>query len=275
MNNESRNRSSILIGASALLLALLAIILIMAGPTAADTQGDALAFLPLVVSPILPVDQYETGFDSGIEPWKAVRWQSNSSHTVTHDDGCENSLCGFLKLEEQPERSYVIASPLIAGPKRSYNIVFRAKWENPKDQQQYGAIFSADASGQPCPGDNTTACFNRYYELLVRYRSVEGVKSVEYRLRRVDGHDENNVPITKNLTDWTKAEGAKLDDFNKWEIIFRASGQMYVKLNNNEQAANARDNKYNDQRYFGVITGTYLGDHAKVRFDRFRIEKQE
>ena len=275
MNNKSQFQSMFPITAIALLLAFVGIILIMTGPTAADTQGDAVIFLPFVTSPILPVDKYETSFDSSIEPWTAVRWHENSSHTLSHDAGCENSLCGFLNLEEQAYRSYVIASPLIEGPNRPYSIVFRAKWHKPKDQQEYGAIFSADAAGQPCPGDNTSTCFNRYYEVLVRYRSVEGAKSVEYRIRRIDGHDENNAPIAKNLTDWTEAVGAKLDDFNKWEIIFRESGQINVKMNNDEQAAYARDNKYDDQRFFGVITGTYLGDHALVKFDRFRIEKPD
>ncbi len=275
MNNKPRIQSLIPLAAFALVLAFVSIILIMAAPTAADAPEDYFAFIPLVSSPLLPVDTYETGFDSSIEPWKAVRWQSNSSHVVAHGDECESSHCGFLDLAEQAAQSYVIASPLIAGPERSYNIIFRAKWHDPKDQHQYGAIFSADASGHPCPGDNTTSCFNQYYEFQARYRSVSGEKFVEYRLRRIDGHDENNVQIVKNLTDWTLADGVDAHDFIKWEIIFRASGQIYVKANNLEQSASARDSKYNDQRFFGLTTGTFLGDDALVRFDKFSIEKQE
>ena len=192
MNKNSRIQSLMPIGAAALLLALVTIILILAGPTVAEETEDSFVYAAMVASPLLPVDKYETGFDSSIEPWQIVRWQNNSSHVLSYGDECDKGHCGFLDLAEQSAESYVIASPLIAGPERSYSVVFRAMFSDPKDQHQYGAVFSADASGLPCPGENEDTCFNQYYQLLVRFRSVEGYKYLEYRLRRVDGHDENN-----------------------------------------------------------------------------------
>ena len=252
-------------------------LLIVAGsaawPATAEPHEDTLSYMPYVSSPpVVPVDQYNTGFDAGIEPWTAVRWNNGSDFDVKHNSGCNDGRCGFLDLPVFSKQSYVIASPRIAGPQRSYNIIFRAKLNNRKDKHQYGAIFSADATGKPCPGDNNSSCFNRYYEFLVRYRN-DGEEYLQYRIRRIDGHDENNVAYGDVLVDWTRAEGAKATEWTKWEINFRSSGHIYIRANNQDQPAYARDNKFTDQRYFGLITRSNENSNAYVLFDKYEIFK--
>ncbi len=241
-------------------------------PVTAEPVQEYFTFLPLVSSPLVPVDQYETDFKEGIESWQAVRWHKDADYEVKHDDSCIGSHCGFLDVAVGNDNSYVIASPLIAGPERSFKITFRARLQDRQDKHQYGAIFSADAGSVPCPGDNVGSCFNRYYEFLTRYRDSGGEKYLEYRIRRIDGHDSNNVEIGEDLVEWTRAEGVNPDDWNKWEIRVRASGHIYVRAENRDQPAYTRDNKYLDQRFFGLVTRTSENKGAYVQFDAFKIE---
>jgi hypothetical protein len=246
----------------------------VAWPAAAGVQEDSFAYLPYVASPLVPVDQYSTGFDSGIGTWVPVRWNPSADYHVKHNDGCDSGRCGFLDVAVKSNHSYVIASPLIPGPTRSYTIIFRSKLNDAKDKHQYGAVSSADAAGVLCPGDNSAGCFNKYYEFLVRFRDGGEEDFLEYRIRRIDGHDENNVATGEVLVDWTKAEGVHAAEWNKWEIRFRASGNIEIKANNHEQPAYARDNKFQEQRYFGLIARTNEQDKALVLFDKFEIVKE-
>ena len=110
------------------------------------------------------------------------------------------------------------------------------------------------------------SCFNRYFESRSRYLNIGGEKYAEYRLRRIDGHDSNNVEMGEDLVEWTRAEGVNAEDWIKWEIRFRSSGHIYVKANSNEQPAYARDNKYQDQRYLGLMARTNEHSDALVHF---------
>jgi hypothetical protein len=230
--------------------------------------------MPFAASPLVPVDAYEAGFSEGIESWTAVRWNVGADTSVKHNADCHAGRCGFLDMLAQTNHSYVIASPLIPGPTRSYAITFRTKIEDAQDKDQYGAIFSADRSSLPCPGDNTDACFNRYYEFRARYRD-DGQKYMEYRLRRIDGHDQNNIEIGEDIIPWTLAEGVKIDEFNKWEIRFRSSGHIYIKANNDEQSAYGRDNKHKDQRYFGLMARSNESSNVLVHFDDYKIVAED
>jgi hypothetical protein len=244
-------------------------------PVTAEPAEDSYIFLPLVNSPLVPVDQYETDFKDGIGTWKAVRWHKDADYDLTHNAGCVGGRCEFLDVAVKNDNSYVIASPLIAGPERSFKITFHARLQDRQDKHQYGAIFSADAGGAPCPGDNADRCFNRYYEFLVRYRDSGGEKYLEYRIRRIDSHDSNNVEIGEDLVEWTRAEGVNPEDWNKWEIRVRASGHIYVYAENREQPAYTRDNKFLDQRFFGLVTRTSENKGAYTHFDNFKIEADD
>ena len=268
MNTTSRSRFLDFLAGGALLLVFATILLIVAWPAAAGIQEDSLAYMPYVSSPLIPVDEYETDFTDDIGSWKAVRWLKSASYDVGHGDGS-------MDVTVKSNHSYVIVSPLVPGPHRSYAVTFKAKIKDPQDKDQYGAVFSADSNGLPCPGDNTDSCFNRYYEFRSRYRDTGGEKYFEYRLRRIDGHDSNNVEMGEDLVEWTRATGVNAEDWIKWEIRFRSSGHIYVKANNNEQPAYARDNKYHDQRYFGLMARTNEHGDALVHFDKFEIVKEE
>ncbi len=268
MNNESRLSILFSLLGGVLVLLFAAILLIVAWPAAAGEEEDSLAYMPFVSSPLIPVDEYKTDFTDDIGSWVPVRWLKSASYDVSHG-------AGSLDVKLKSNHSYVILSPLVPGPDRSYAVTFKAKIKDPQDKDQYGAVFSADRSGLPCPGDNTDSCFNRYYEFRSRYRDFDGEKYVEYRLRRIDGHDSNNVEMGVDLIEWTRATGLNAEDWIKWEIRFRSSGHIYVKANNNEQAANARDNKYHDQRYFGLLVRTNEHSDALVHFDKFEIVKED
>lgn len=275
MKKESHLRLFIPMIGGMFVLALAAVLMMVAWPAAAGVQEDSFAYLPYITSPLVPVDEYETDFNEGIDTWSAVRWYRTASYDVKHNQDCIAGHCGFLDVRVKSNNSYAIVSPLIPGPTRSYAVTFRAKIEDPEDKDQYGAVFSGDVSEPPCPDDNTTNCFNRYYDFRARYRNTDGEKYVEYRLRRIEGHDSNNVAFGEELIDWTKAEGVNPDEWTKWEIRFRSSGHIFVKANNKEQPANARDNHFHDQRQFGLIVQNGQHMDTLVHFDNFKIVKED
>ena len=265
MNPFSRSRILILSGLAASLIVAAMLILVLTGSAVAGIQVDSMAYLPVVTSPIVQTDIYETDFTHGIEPWKAVRWHKGASYDVTHNSG------GSLDVKIKTNDTYVIVSPLIAGPQAPYNILFRAKLHDRKDKAQYGVIFGADWQGAPCPGDNSDGCFNHYYEFRARYRDISGEKYMEYRIRRVDGHGGNNVEQGTDLITWTRVTGANAEDWNKWEVHYGSSGNIRVKANNVEQAQSARDGKYTLSRYFGVYAKAGENGSTNASFDKFDI----
>jgi hypothetical protein len=264
------SRILILSGLAASLITIILFALAAASTAVAGPQADAKTFLPIVVSPLVPVDAYETDFNDGIEPWKKVRWTKGATTDVEHNGS------GYLDVEVNTKDSYVIVSPLVPGPHASYNLIFHAKLHDRKDKAQYGAIFGGDWDGAPCPGDNTDGCFNHYFEFRVRYRDVNGVQSLEYRIRRVDGHDGNNTqdPV-KDLVDWTTATNVDPEDWNKWEVHYGTSGHIRVKANNQEQAESARDGKYTQSRYFGLYAKAGDNGDTEASFDKFSIVREE
>lgn len=267
MNPFSRSRILILSGLAASLIVVAALVLVFAGSAVAGPQADSMAFLPYVTSPLVAVDIYETDFTDSIEPWKAVRWRKGANYDIGHNGA------GYLDVKVNTTDTYVIVSPLVMGPQASYDILFRAKLNDRKDKAQYGVIFGGDWQGAPCPGDNMDGCFNHYYEFRVRYRENNSEQYMEYRVRRVDGHDGNNIERGSDLIDWTHATGVNAGDWNKWEVHYGASGNIRVKANNLEQAAMARDGKYTTSRFFGVYAKAGENGDTGVSFDKFRITK--
>ncbi len=253
----------------------LVIAAIAAPPITAEPQEDSFIYLPFVGIPLVPVDVYESDFNDGILPWTAARWQKDIDYSIDHEEECARGRCGLLDILVENTFAYAIASPLIPGPTRSYTLSFRALIDNPDDKDQYGAILSADRGDKPCPGDNTDSCFNEYYDFGARYRSEGGEKYMEYRLRRIDGHDSEGRQEGKDLIEWTRADGVDAEDWNKWEIRMRASGHIFIKANNREQAGSVRDNGLMEQRYFGLVVHTNERADALVHFDDFKVFKDE
>jgi hypothetical protein len=245
-------------------------------PAAAEPVASTMVHLPFVTTPeAVPTDSYETDFDDGIEPWKMVRWQKGGSYDLSYDSGCDSGHCGLLDLDVDNEDTYAIASPLILGPNRPYVIEFRAKLSDRQDKHQYGAVFGGDWDSGACPGDNTDSCFNHYYEFRVRYRDVNGDKYLEYRLRRIDGHDSNNVEQAKELVEWTRADGVNAEDWHKWSVRYGVRGTISFKVDNNELPESANDSKYADPSYFGLLARA--GDHgdSRARITSFGIARDE
>ena len=253
------------------MFAVVVLISVIAWPALAQPDADSVAYLPILTSPQVPTELYETEFEGSIDPWKLVRWQKNGSYDLGHDSGCDSGHCSFLDLDVNDAETYAIASPLILGPNPPYEIEFRAKLRDRQDKHQYGVVFGADRQPGECPGDNTDTCFNHYYEFRVRYRDVAGDKYLEYRLRRIDGHDGNNVEQGTDLVEWTRADGLNADDWHKWTVRYSTRRNFSFKADNNELPGSAQDTKYDNPFYFGVLSRAGDNGDARARFDNFSI----
>lgn len=268
MIKKASKIASIALGGMTFFMLLL---LLMAWPAGAQEDPSPRIYLPIMRAPIVALDAYETEFADSIDPWQAVRWQKGINFDVTHEDGCDSGHCGFLDVDVDNAESYTIVSPLIQGPGIPYDIEFRAKLRDREDKHQYGVVFGADRSLDPCPGDNTDACFNRYYEFRVRYRDENGQQFLEYRLRRVDGHDNNNVEQGEDLLPWTRAEGIPADDWVKWEVRYGTRGDITFKANNQELPGSVNDRRHDDPLYFGVFARAGDNGDVRARFDKFSL----
>jgi hypothetical protein len=271
MNETTHGRKVFITG----LVALIVLLLLIALPTLAQPNADSMAFLPFLTSPQVPTELYETDFDDNIEPWKLVRWQKGGSYDLGYESGCDSGHCGFLDLDVDNEETYAIASPLILGPNLPYEVEFRAKLRDRDDKHQYGVVFGADWNSGPCPGNNADTCFNHYYEFRVRYRDTGVDQYLEYRLRRIDGHDSNNVEQAEELVEWTRADGIDAEDWHKWSVRYGSRGNITFKVDNNQLPGSAEDRTYDEPRYFGVFARAGDNGDARARFTSFSIARDE
>ena len=272
MSKEFNRSKMLFIG----LFAVTILVVIVAWPAAAEPGASSVAYLPVITSPpAVPVDTYETDFDDGIEPWEMVRWQKGGSYDLKHESGCDSDHCGFLELDIDDSETYAIVSPLILGPNRPYVIEIRAQLRDRQDKHQYGVVFGGDWDSSACPGNNTDSCFNNYYEFRVRYRDDGGEPYLEYRLRRIDGHDNNNVEEGKDLVEWTRADGVNAEDWHKWSVRYGVRGNITFKVDNNDLPESANDTKYDGPAYFGVIARAGDNGDARARFNSFSIARDE
>jgi len=263
-----------LFGLLAFLALFTAFVMIFSGPAFAGQQTEWVVYLPHVVVPQEPLDSYESDFTGSVEPWGAVRWKEGTVFTVEHYPGCDGGRCGFLDLAVSTPQTYVNVSPLIEGPQPPYDIRFRAKQNNIKDRVQYGMVFGADWQKGPCPGDNTGNCFNQYYEFRVLHRVLGADKFVQYRIRRIDGMDENqNEAYFVTLLNWTQAAGVDAEDWIEWEVHYGSDGHMTIKANGQEQEGSAYDDTYIDSLYFGIAARGGPYGNTEARFDEFSIFK--
>lgn len=267
---NKNERRAIHFGLGGIIAIACLVLLVAAGATAASL-ANAPAFLPVVANPLVIATEYRTEFENDIAPWQPVRWQKGANFAVDHEDGCDGGHCGFLDVQVENQEMYTIASPLLLGAAPPYEITFRAKFKDRRDKHQYGVVFGADWQDGPCPGDNTNGCFNHYFEFRVRYRDVNGDQFLEYRLRRVDGHDGNNVEQGEDLVNWTRADGIDAADWVKWQVRYSSRRNITFKANNMELPGSAQDSRYDNPSYFGAFARAGdIGD-AHARFDQFHI----
>ncbi|MDX1413741.1 MAG: hypothetical protein R3293_06090 [Candidatus Promineifilaceae bacterium] len=224
-----------------------------------------------------PDQDYRDTFTDTIVPWEARRWTNNADFALQHRSDCdEGGRCGFLELDVKNNEKYVIVSPLVQSKSYPYNIEIEARLmpksgsDYPRDQAQYGVIFGGNWNGAACPATDFSSCFTQYYELRVRFRSVNDKEFFEYKLKRIDGHDANNQSFGPDLIDWTKVD-ANPKKFVEWDINVSSDAKIRISMNNNH-VGTAQDDKYLDNRYFGFEVRTGNQDGSRVKLDYFKID---
>lgn len=242
------------------------------GADSANLEKAGPGYLPFVVGAPPAAESYETHFTDDIVPWAARRWSAGADYDISHNDGCDGGECGFLEIKVNNPAAYVIVSPVepVDAP-FTYKIMTRAKLLNRDDGDAYGIIFGGDGLAIDCPAADFSICFNVYYEFRVRYRDVSGDQYLEWKLKRVEGHDANNQNFGPDIIDWKRLDDGNADEWVKWEIEVHNNGQLYIFANNKKQAGSARDASYIQNKHFGFLGRTSGQGGAHVLFDRFRI----
>lgn len=270
MNKNTRNNLFILIGVMLLVLALIP------GSISAEPDApseDTFVHFPLIISITYPAESYDNSFTSTIEPWDARRWSKGADYEIKHNDGCDDGECGFLDMKLNNEAAYVIASPIEAVQAPfTYNIRTRAKLLDKNDGDAYGIIFGGNWTSGECPVTDFSTCFTEYYEFRVRYRDDNGDKYLEWKLKLVEGHDENNQNYGPDIIDWKRLEGTNPDSWVKWEIEVHNNGQMYIFADNVKQAGSAKDSTYIHNPYFGLMARTSSHGGAHVLYDMLKMD---
>ena len=141
-----------------LVAGLLLLLLVVAWPATAQPGVDSIVHLPIVTSPVVPTELYETDFDDSIAPWTAVRWQKGAAFDVDHEDGCDSGRCGFLDSSGEC-RDVCDCFAADRGPQRPYVIEFARPPARARGQAPVGAVFGGDWPGGACPGDNSGRLF--------------------------------------------------------------------------------------------------------------------
>jgi hypothetical protein len=224
-------------------------------------------------TPTRPVDtDYRDDFTDTIVPWAPRIWTLGSVYNLTHDNSSDGNRQGFLNLLVTPNEKYVIVSPMVMSEQPPYNIEIEAKIRSPRtDLDQYAVIFGANKSSDPCPAADFSTCFTNYYEMRVRYRDT-GRKYMEFKLKRIDGHDENNQNFGPDLIKWTDVdEHVDEEGWVEWDVKVESDGKIRVTANGNF-VGEGRDNAYLNNPYFGLEVRTGDDDSSEVRFDYFKID---
>ncbi len=222
-------------------------------------------------SPTPPNGVYLDSFTDDIDGWAMRRERSGANYSLQHRGDTDGGRQGFLQLELFNKDSFVMVSPLIPAKQPPYNIEIMAKLKSPKDRQMYGVVFGGDWNGQACPTTGFTSCFNRYYELRVQYRDLNGKQFQEIKLKRIDNHDGSGEPDGPTLIDWTKGGNVGADDWIEVDVNVSADG--YIRITwNGKYIAEARDSTLINQPYFGLQLITKDNSDARVKFDYIKID---
>ncbi|MFN2163007.1 MAG: hypothetical protein ACK2UN_13115, partial [Candidatus Promineifilaceae bacterium] len=235
---------------------------------------------PIPVTPTAtppPSGDYDKNFTNNIDGWEARRWTDGTSYDLSHDGGSDDGRQGFLNLLVNTKDShYVIASPLVAGPEPPYNIETTVKLRSDRNTgDQYGIIFGGNYTGGPCPATDFSTCFTHYYELRIRFFYDSGLDKdkMEFKLKRIDSHDSNNNNSGPDLIEWTRLSSKLVDEngFIEWDVNVDSDGKIKIAAND-EPVGSAKDTKYIDNLYFGVIVRTEDEPNAEAKYDYFKIE---
>jgi hypothetical protein len=242
------------------------------------TEGDPGSFFPIMVygpSPTpIPVTPTPTRppqgpedwyFENSINPWKRVLWDGDSS--VSHDGGSDGGRDGFLNIESFGDDSFVIVSPLHAGPEPPYNIETTVKLRSPRETgDQYGIIFGGNWDGGQCPAPpDFNTCFTEYYEMRVRFYIDDDRHRMDMKLKRVDSDGSD-----RDLIDWQRVSDIDEDSFIEWDVLVEADGEITIAADD-RYVDSVRDTRYIDNPYFGVIVRNELHD-SEARFDYLKID---
>ncbi len=225
-----------------------------------------------------PNQDYIDNFEFDIDGWLPRRWSDDAEYNYQHRSDCDQGgRCGFLEVEVKNNQAYVIMSPLIPAKDLPYNIEVIARLmpkedgNYPKDQAQYAIIFGGNWNGEECPAGDFSYCFTQYYELRVRFRDLgNDNRFLEYKLKRIDGHDDNNQNFGPDLIDWDKF-GADPKKFVEWDITVEADGDIKIAAND-KFLGEEDDSTYINNRYFGVEARTGSKEDSRVKFDYFKID---
>lgn len=225
-----------------------------------------------------PEGDYIDNFEFDIDGWSARRWSDGAQYEYGHRSDCDQGgRCGFLEAELKNNQAYTIISPLIPSKSPPYNIEVYARLmptddsDYPEDQAQYGIIFGGNWNGQECPNSEFSSCFTQYYELRVRFRDLgNDDRFLEYKLKRIDGHDSDNQNFGPDLIEWDKF-GADVKKFVEWDITVDDDGDISVSAND-KLLDSVDDSTFINNRYFGVEVRTGPDDESRVKFDLFKID---
>ncbi len=220
---------------------------------------------------ITPGDNYYKGFTNNIKPWDKVRSSDGAESKLTHSDSCEGDVCGFLTLEVKKSNEYVIVSPKVPAKPYPYNIETEAKIRSSRqDGDSYGIIFGASTNGQECPVDDYSTCFNHYYEMRARYRDSGGDQWIEFKLVRVEGHDENNQPIGTDLIGWTKIEEDP-DALVEWDVRVKENADIVIRADD-EKVGEVNDSTFLNNPFFGLVVTSGTNGASEVKFAYYEVK---
>lgn len=220
-------------------------------------------------TPTSTPSNYRDDFTDDINGWLMRRSDALSSglEIIHRPDG------GHLQVKVVNPNDYVIVSPLIKAPAPTYDIEMVAMFFDNLDKHGYGIVFGGDWNGQSCPNGDFSSCFTHYYRLDARWRNISNVHSIEYRLRRIDGHDGSNQPVGQELIPWTTVTTTSADIWNEWDVLVEPNGTITISFNDAPKQM-VQDSTYvNNSSYFGVLVNTENNGLGRVKFDYFKIDK--
>lgn len=213
------------------------------------------------------VGAYRDSFGDDATGWE-MRRVDNTNYDVLYRSDVDN-----LQLELGGENNLIIASPLAPALDPPYRIEFTARFGSVQDRHMLGAVFGADWNGSACPNATFSSCFNSYYLLRIQY--VAGVAPfLEYKLKRIDGHDGDGRPYGPNLIDWTRVDGAAADDWNTWRIEVEPDNDIKIFLGGTRIGLVRDDDMPSPlPLFFGAMGETRANDDLRARFDAFGVRR--
>ena len=255
------------------------------------TKGAPPNFLPVVVYgftptpiPVTPTPtatatpefggDYYDGFQNNINGWEMRRRSLGTGYDLDHDPAGDGDYQGFLNLLVDDKDAFVIASPLVGGPKPPYNIETVVKLRSPRETgDQYGIVFGGNYDGGACPNADYTSCFTQYYEMRIRYYEDGDKERMDMKLKRIDFHDSQGNNEGPDLIPWTRVAHIDENDFIEWDIAVQENGKISISAND-QPVDSATDDSYINNPYFGVIVrnGGDSSD-AEAKYDYIKINK--